>query len=67
LQAENVFSQLVILILQAAKVGFHGLELFDFLLQLRDIAFFPLSKRSLSVGQYVCEGSNDSNRECKRT
>jgi len=37
----------MILILQAAKIGLHRLELLDFLLELCDIALFSLTECSL--------------------
>ena len=59
MQAKDVFPQLVILILQAAKVGFHRLELLDFLLELCDVTLLSLPECSLFEGQYTCHALND--------
>ena len=54
LQAKDVFPQLVVFVLQAAKVGFHRLELLNFLLELRDITLLSLTECSLFESQDKC-------------
>ena len=51
LQVEDVFAELVILVLQGLVVVFHGLELFDLLLEFLDVAFFALTECTLRICQ----------------
>jgi hypothetical protein len=43
----------MILVLQAAKVGLHRLELLDFLLELCDVTLLSLTECSLFEGQHI--------------
>lgn len=47
LQVQDVLAQLVVFVLQGAEVVLHGLEVFDLLFELLDVAFFALAEGAL--------------------